>query len=166
MRLSLVVAMTPDRVIGRDGGMPWHLPADLAHFKRVTMGHPVIMGRRTRDSIGRALPGRRNIVVSRNDTLRYEDAELAASLEEALALCDGDDEVMIIGGGQLYSEALARADRIHRTVIEADIDGDTHFPDLDPAQWRILSSERREPDERNRHALRFEVLVRHGEGGA
>lgn len=157
VELTLVVAMTPDRVIGRDGGMPWHLPADLAHFKRVTLGHPVIMGRRTYESIGRPLPGRENVVVTRDRDYRAEGCTLVHSLEDALAGRDG--ELMLIGGGQLYREALPAATRIHQTLIHAEIAGDTRFPELDEG-WTLVAEDHREPDEHNAHRMSFRLLER------
>lgn len=160
MKLVLVAAMARDRVIGRDGGMPWHLPADLAHFKRVTLDHPVIMGRHTRESIGRALPRRRNIVVSRRPELAYRDAEVAPSVEAALSLVSGEATVMVIGGGQIYREVLPRADVMELTFIDAEIDGDTRFPEWDAAEWREVAREYRPADERNAHAMDFVRLER------
>lgn len=157
---SLIVARARNGVIGRGNAMPWHLPADLAHFKRVTMGHPVVMGRRTWDSIGRALPGRRNVVVSRSPGLALEGAEVASSLDEALARLAGSPEVFVIGGGQLYAEALPFADRLYVTEIDAAPDGDVRFPSIDPREWRETVLGTYPPDERNAHALRFLRLDR------
>ncbi|MCG5262625.1 dihydrofolate reductase [Cupriavidus gilardii] len=140
--LTLIVARARNGVIGRDNTLPWRLPEDLAHFKRTTMGAPVIMGRKTWESIGRPLPGRRNIVVSRNPELRLEGAEIAPSLEDALRLCVGVEQVFLIGGAQLYAEALPSADRLIVTEIDADFDGDAHFPDIDPQRWIATERER------------------------
>ncbi|WP_439683124.1 Dihydrofolate reductase [Cupriavidus oxalaticus] len=133
--LTLVVAKARNGTIGRDNTLPWRLPEDLAHFKRTTMGAPVIMGRKTWDSIGRPLPGRRNIVVSRNPDLRIEGAEVATSLEDAQRLCVGADQIFLIGGAQLYAEAMPSADRLVVTEIDADVEGDAFFPPIDRAQW-------------------------------
>ena len=159
-RVTLVVAATDDGVIGRDGGMPWHLPADLAHFKRVTLGHPIVMGRRTYASIGRALPGRLNVVVTRDRSFSAAGVTVAHSLDEALAACGDAAEAMVIGGGELYREALPRATRIHLTRIHAAIAGDTHFPALDPAAWTETTREERPADERNAYPLSFVTLER------
>lgn len=140
--LTLIVARARNGVIGRDNTLPWRLPEDLAHFKRTTMGAPVIMGRKTWESIGRPLPGRRNIVVSRNAGLRLDGAEIASSLEDALRLCVGVEQVFLIGGAQLYAEALPGADRLIVTEIDADIDGDAHFPEIDPQRWIATERER------------------------
>lgn len=137
--LHLILARARNGVIGRGGSLPWHLPEDLAHFKRTTLGHPVIMGRKTWDSIGRPLPGRRNIVVSRDPGWQGDGALAARSLDEAVALAAADaaGPVFVIGGAQLYRQALqGRVDAIHVTEIDADFAGDTLFPPLDPARWR------------------------------
>lgn len=131
MLISLIVAMAENRVIGRDNQMPWHLPADLRHFKSVTLGKPVIMGRKTFESIGRPLPGRRNLVISRNTEWQADGVETVNSLDAALALVNAHDEVMIIGGGQLYRDALPLAHRLYLTHIELNVDdADTWFPDF------------------------------------
>lgn len=139
--LTLIVARARNGTIGRDNTLPWRLPEDLAHFKRTTMGAPVIMGRKTWDSIGRPLPGRRNIVVSRNAALKLEGAEVAGSLEEAQRLCVGVEQVFLIGGAQLYEEALPSADRLVVTEIDADVDGDAFFPPIDRAHWMETARE-------------------------
>lgn len=157
---SLIVARAANGIIGRDNGMPWHLPADLAHFKRTTLGRPVIMGRRTWESIGRPLPGRRNIVVTRNAAFPAPGAEIVGSLEAAWRAVDGSDEVFVIGGGQLYAEALPGADRIYVTEIGETIEGDTRFPDLDPGDWTETLLGEHAPDERNAYRLRFRLLER------
>jgi dihydrofolate reductase len=157
---SLIVARARNGTIGRDNAMPWHLPADLAHFKRTTLGRPVIMGRRTWESIGRALPGRRNIVVSRSPSFRASGAEVVGSLADAWRAVSGSDEAFVIGGAQLYAEALADADRIYLTDIAGDVGGDTFFPPLDPGQWRESVLGEQPADERKPYALRFLLLER------
>ena len=159
MRLSLIVAMAKNRVIGNHNQMPWHLPADFAYFKKITTGHPIIMGRKTFESIGRPLPGRRNIVVSRNPAFRADGADVAASLGEAIDAC-GDTDAFVIGGATLYAEALPRIDRIYLTEVDASPEGDTLFPALDKQQWREVARERREADAKNGHAMTFVVLER------
>jgi dihydrofolate reductase len=133
-QLTLVVAMDAQRGIGVDNKLPWHLPEDLAHFKRVTLGHPIIMGRKTFDSIGRPLPKRRNIVVTRNAGWSHEGVEVAGSLDEAVALA-GDGPASIIGGAQIFGESMAIADRLIVTHIDGVYRCDTFFPVIDPAQW-------------------------------
>ena len=139
--LTLVVARARNGTIGRNNALPWRLPEDLAHFKRTTLGAPIIMGRKTWDSIGRPLPGRRNIVVSRNTALKLEGAEVVGSLEAAQLLCIGAEQVFLIGGAQLYAEALPSADRLVVTEIDADVEGDAFFPAIDPTQWIETSRE-------------------------
>jgi dihydrofolate reductase len=139
-QITLVVAMDAQRGIGVDNQLPWHLPEDLAHFKRVTLERPIIMGRKTFDSIGRPLPKRRNIVVTRNREWSHEGVEVAASLEEAIALA-GDGPSSIIGGAQIFNEALPLADRMIVTHIDAVYRCDTVFPEIDPAVWTVTARE-------------------------
>lgn len=139
--LTLIVARARNGTIGRDNTLPWRLPEDLQHFKRTTMGAPVVMGRKTWDSIGRPLPGRRNIVVSRNRDLKLEGAEVVASLEDAQRLCVGVEQVFVIGGAQLYAEALPSADRLIVTEIDSDVPGDAFFPAVDRTRWIELTRE-------------------------
>jgi dihydrofolate reductase len=157
--LSLIVAMAKNRVIGYQNKMPWHLPAELAYFKRITTGHPIIMGRKTFESIGRPLPGRRNIVVSRNTNFHAQGVEVSTSLESALALCAGDNP-FVIGGATLYAEALTVAQRLYITEIDADLVGDTFFPPIDDARWKEESREVRSKDEKNIYDLQFVVMSR------
>ena len=161
MIISLIVAMARERVIGMNNQMPWHMPADLRHFKAVTMGKPVVMGRRTFESIGRPLPGRRNVVISRNAAWQAEGVERAASLDEALALLSDCTEVMILGGGQLYEEALPQAHRLYLTHIDLQVEGDTWFPDYSIYQWQKVGVDIvHGPDDKNAHGYRFETLER------
>jgi dihydrofolate reductase len=157
--LSLIVAMAKNRVIGYENKMPWHLPAELAYFKRITTGHPIIMGRKTFESIGRPLPGRRNIVVSRNASFHAQGVEVSTSLESALALC-AEDNPFVIGGASLYAEALTLAQRLYITEVNADLVGDTFFPLIDDARWKEESREKRSKDEKNIYDLQFVVLQR------
>lgn len=137
-RLSLIVAMTPDRVIGRDNGLPWRLSADLQHFKATTMGKPIVMGRKTCESIGRPLPGRHNIVVTRSPAFSAGGVTIAHSLEDALQAAGDVPEIMIIGGAQLYASALPMSDRLYLTHVQNDISGDTFFPAVNWSQWRQI----------------------------
>jgi dihydrofolate reductase len=159
MTLSLIVAMDEDRVIGHEGGMPWHLPADLKHFKRTTLGKPVIMGRRTYESIGRPLPDRRNIVLSRGG-FEAEGVETAGSLDEALELTKNEEEVMIIGGAGIFEQALPKADRIHLTRIHGHFEGDTRFPPFNHDNWDVIAVEDREADDKNPWPMTFIELHR------
>lgn len=133
--IQLVVAYSDNRVIGKDNTLPWRLPSDLAHFKRVTMGQPIIMGRKTWESLGRPLPGRPNLVISRNDSFAADGADVYSSLETALNACQDAERVCIIGGEQLFRLGLSHAQEVIATEVHADIDGDTWFPALDSEQW-------------------------------
>ena len=134
-RVTLVVARDRRGGIGRDNALPWHLPEDLQHFKATTLGHPILMGRRTFESIGRPLPGRRTIVITRDPGWSHPGCERAGSLAQALALCDGLPEAFVVGGGQLYAEAMAQADRLVVTEVDLEVDADTFFPPIDPTRW-------------------------------
>jgi len=134
-RITLIAAVARNGVIGRDGGMPWHLPEELAHFKATTMGHPLVMGRRTFDSIGRVLPGRRTIVVTRDPGWHHADVETAHSFTEAMALAGPADEVFVAGGAQMYEQALPFAHRMVITEVDAEPEGDTSFPQWVRSQW-------------------------------
>lgn len=158
MKISLLVAMAENRAIGRDGRLPWHLSADLKRFKKLTLGHVVIMGRKTFESIGRPLPRRRSIVLSRDPDYVARGAETAGSLDEALARAAGEDEVFIVGGSQVFAEALPRADRLYLTRVHAEVEGDVFFPELDPDAWELLSEERHEADGRHDYAFSFLIL--------
>ena len=164
--LSMIVATAENNIIGKDNAMPWHLPADLAYFKKVTLGKPIIMGRKTYESIGRALPGRRNIVISRDENYSAEGVDTVISVEQALSLVDGSDgndaveEIMVIGGGAIYQHCLPNADRLYVTHIKASIDGDTQFPSYDNGCWQKTESELRASDEKNAYDLDFCVYER------
>ncbi len=157
LEISIVVAMDRQRTIGVDGGLPWHLPEDLKYFKRITMGKPIIMGRKTHDSIGRPLPGRENIVVTANPAYRAEGCTAVHSVEQALEHCAGQDEVMIVGGSSLYAEALAKATRLYLTEVDALIEGDVHFPEYDGSLWKEISREKYPADEKNPYPYAFVV---------
>lgn len=157
----MIVAMAENRVIGLDNDMPWHLPADLQHFKKTTLGKPVIMGRKTYDSIGRALPGRLNIVVSRDVDLVIDGVTCVSTVEQAIAAANGVDEVMIIGGATIYEHFLAAANRLYLTFIDLKTEGDTHFPDyLAQGKWQQVHAEHHAADEKNAYDLEFVTLDR------
>lgn len=161
MRISLIVAMDENGLIGAGGGMPWHLPDDLRHFKRTTMGKPIFMGRRTFESIGRALPGRDNIVLSRDPDYRAEGCRTVTSFKQARELvCGQTNEIVVIGGAQIYALALPKAHRIYLTRIHELFEGDTYFPVLDCDQWEQVSRERVAADARNPYPHSFIVLRR------
>lgn len=159
-RLSLIVAMDLDRVIGRDNALPWRLPADLAYFKRMTLGKPVVMGRKTFESIGKPLPGRRNIVITTREDYDAPGCELAASIDAALDACADADEIMLIGGASLYRQTLSRADRLYITLIHHRFTGDTRFPEFDSKAWRVESREDFEGDHSNPYPFSFINFVR------
>ena len=153
MKTSLLVAMSENRVIGRDGALPWHLPADLKRFKRLTLDHTIVMGRKTFESIGRPLPRRRSLVLSRDPGYRPPGAEAVPSLADALALAAGEDEVFIVGGARVFAAALEVADRLYLTVVHAEVEGDVRFPEVDLGAWELTGEERHESDAR--HAFPF-----------
>jgi len=159
MKVALIVALSANRVIGNQGQLPWHIPEDLKHFKKTTMGHTLIMGRKTYESIGRPLPGRKTVVISRTWSESPEGTELSHSLEEALELCQkrGDEVVFIAGGGQIYSEALAKelVSEMVLTQVDSEIEGDTYFPEVDFDQWRVLESIPGANSEKNLPTYRF-----------
>ncbi len=159
-RISLIVAMATNRVIGSDNQMPWHLPADFAYFKRITLGHPIVMGRKTFESIGKILPGRRNIIVSRNPDFQVDGAEVMPSLDEAFSSCQDNEEVFVIGGAALYTVALPHADRLYITEVDVKSEGETLFPVIDMRGWRETARQRVEPDAKNAYAMQFVVLDR------
>ena len=161
--ITLVAAMGRNRAIGCDGELPWRLPRELKHFRETTMGKPIVMGRLTWLSIGRALPGRQNIVVSRDPAFTAPGCEVAASLEAAVALAHGA-EVMIIGGGQLYAAAMPAADRMVLTLVDCAPEADTWFPEWRAAQWVERSAREEAPDEANPHAYRVIELERRTQG--
>lgn len=156
MIVAMIVAMTRNGVIGKDNDMPWHLPADLAYFKQTTLGKPIVMGRNTFNSIGKPLPGRRNVIVSQTLSEAPVGTELVASPAAALELLQGEDEVMVMGGGQLYQAFLPLSQRLYLTQIEADIGGDTYFP-FHASDWHLQSEQVRPCDERNQYQCRFQV---------
>ena len=160
MKVSLVVAIAQNGVIGRENALPWRLPADIAHFKRVTMGHPIVMGRRTYESIGRPLPGRKNIVVTHNRSFRAPGCTVVGSLDEAWSEAGDADEVCVIGGTTLFAETLPLADIIHLTEVEADVEGDTFFPPFDRREWDEREVARHPADERNAYPSRILELTR------
>ena len=159
--ISLVVAMDQNRVIGKDNQLPWHLPADLQYFKKVTMGNPIVMGRKTFDSIGRVLPGRENVIVTRNRDYINADCTILHSIEDVKHFADTTEkEVMIIGGAEIFKEVLPVADRLYITKIHAEFTGDTYFPAIDEKEWKLVSSTPGIVDEKNKYAHDYMVLDR------
>jgi len=159
-RVIIVAAMAKDRVIGRHNQLPWHLPADLAHFKRLTLDKPIVMGRRTWESLPGPLPRRRQIVISRDPDFRPARCEVVSSPEAALRATVDSDEIMIVGGASIYHAMLPFAERMALTLIDAAVDGDTRFPEWDSAQWREVSRSHRPQDDRNAYAMDFVCMER------
>jgi dihydrofolate reductase len=159
-RLELVVAVARNGVIGRDNGLPWHLPADLAHFKRLTLGYPLLMGRRTWDSIGRPLPGRQSIVLSRDPSFRAAGAVVVHSLAEARAAAAGAERLMVVGGAELFRACLAEAELMHLTEVDAEVEGDVRMPPWRAEDWQEIWREAHPADERHAYAYSFVTLKR------
>ena len=156
MSVSIIVALAENRVIGRDNQLPWRLSADLKHFKSLTMGHHLIMGRKTWQSIGRALPGRTTVVVTRDPDFKAEDALVAQSIESAILLSQGDKEIFLCGGEEIYKQVLHRADRMYLTRVHAEVPGDAFFPEFDDVtEWILVDSEHFEADEKNEYPYSF-----------
>ena len=167
MTVSIVAARSENDIIGRGPDIPWHLPADLKHFKKLTTGHTIVMGRKTFDTIGRALPNRRTIVITRNTDFDNPDVTAASSLEEALRVAaqdpyerDGQVDIFIVGGGEIYKHALPRAATMFLTRVHAMIEGDVRFPEFGDEEWQCVSSERHPADEKNAFDYTFEVWER------
>ena len=164
MIVSTIAAVGEGGVIGRAGELPWHLPDDLRRFRAITWGKPIIMGRKTFESLGRALPGRTNIILTRRAGYRAEGCEVATSPTEALSLAasSGADEVVVIGGSEVYRAFLPRCNRIYLTIVEGRFEGDTYFPDgvLDAPEWHLVHEESRPADARNPFSTRYRILVR------
>lgn len=159
MSLSIIVAMAHNRVIGADNDMPWHLPADLKYFKKTTLGKPIIMGRKTFDSIGRPLPGRQNVVVTRNEAWSHAGVDVAPSLDAALTMVGEAEEIMITGGAQIFAMAIDTVEKLYITEIDLDVEGDTFFPEFDQTDWKETSREAF-PAEEGKPAYSFVIYER------
>lgn len=162
MIISLIVAAANNNAIGKNGQMPWHLPGDMKHFKNITWGMPVIMGRKTFESLGKALPGRKNIVITRQTNWNADGAVIVKNLEDALFVAKQTDakEVFVIGGGEIYRLAFEKTKRIYLTRVKAEPEGDTFFPQLDPKEWRLVNQQDHDADEKNKYAYSFQVWER------
>jgi dihydrofolate reductase len=162
--ISFVVAAATNNAIGKDGQLPWHLPNDMKHFKNVTWGMPVVMGRKTFESLGKVLPGRKNIVISRQAGWKAEGTVVVKSIDDALFVAKATDakEVMVIGGGEIYKAMFDKAKRIYMTRVEADPEADTFFPSLDPTEWYLVSQRIHEADAKNAYNYSFELWERIG----
>ena len=157
MKLAIIVATDQQGLIGKENDLPWKLSADLQYFRRVTMGKPIIMGRNTHESIGRALPGRKNIIVTKNKSYQAEGCKVVNSIPDALLACEQVEEAMIMGGASLYEQFLPQADRLYLTQVHASLTGDTWFPDWQKNEWSELSREDHQADEKNEYAYSFIV---------
>lgn len=160
MKISIVAAIAKNRVIGKNNRLPWRLPRDMQHFREVTTGKPVIMGRKTFESIGKALPGRKNIILTRDSNFRAEGCVVVHSVEEALAAVEGTQEIMVIGGAEIYKAFLPRVERMYLTEIHADFEGDTFFPEYDPSEWQETERQDFPADEKNPYRYSFVVFER------
>lgn len=160
MKTAFVVAMDEKGLIGRDNELPWRLSADLQYFRRITMGSPILMGRHTHESIGRALPGRRNIVVTSLTDYQAEGCDVVNSVEAGLKLAADADEVMVIGGSSLFEQIFDITNKLYLTRVHAELEGDTWFPEWDETQWQLVSREMHPADEKNEYAYSFEVYQR------
>jgi len=158
--ISIIVAASTNNVIGANGDLPWRLSADLKHFKAITMGKPIVMGRKTWDSIGRPLPGRQNIVITRQADFVADGCDVVASTEEAIAATAGADEIMVIGGSQVYSLFLPDAGRLYLTRVHAEIEGDAFFPEIDESAWRLVGNDSHSSDDRNAFDYSFRTYER------
>ncbi|WP_316802829.1 dihydrofolate reductase [Pedobacter nototheniae] len=159
--LSIAVAVGENYAIGKNNQLLWHMPADLKFFKQTTSGHTVIMGRKTFESVGKPLPNRRNIVITRDTTLKIEGVEVVNSLDEAISISkDEEKDVFIVGGAEIYRQALPKTDTLFLTTIHHNFDADTFFPEIDRNEWKVLSSEPHKADEKNKYDYTFEVLAR------
>jgi dihydrofolate reductase len=160
MKISIIAAMAANRVIGHENRLPWHLPADLGHFKQITMGKPIVMGRKTWESLARALPGRSNIVITRDKNYVAEGGKVVHSMEEAMQAAGECEEVMVIGGAEFYLQTLPLADTLYLTLVEGEFEGDAFFPEIDEDEWREVAREAHEADDKNPHAYSFVRLER------
>ena len=158
MIISIIAAMDRNHLIGNKNQLPWHLPADFAHFKAVTMGKPIVMGRKTFESIGKPLPGRKNIVLSRNPEVEFEGVDCVSDFSQAVSLADDAEELMVIGGSTIYEMLMSKVDRMYLTYVEAEFSGDAWFPKFDKNQWVETEVIERSADEKNGYNCRFVTL--------
>jgi len=162
MRISAIIAMSSNRVIGKNNQLPWHLPADLKHFKKITMGKPILMGRKTYESIGRPLPGRSNIIITRDSKFQAPGCIIRHSIESALttAALQHSEEIFIIGGALIFQETLPLIQRLYLTLIHESIEGDAYFPELNSAEWQKIEQIDHHPDKENNYSYSFKILDR------
>ncbi|QNR23061.1 dihydrofolate reductase [Croceimicrobium hydrocarbonivorans] len=157
MNLTLIAAMAQNRVIGKDNDLIWHFPEDLKRFKKLTSGHAIIMGRKTYESLGRPLPNRKNIVITRQADYKAEGCLMASNMESAIELAKEDNQPFIVGGAEIYKQALPFAKTIELTLIKADYEGDTYFPEFDPEVWKLARGEKKEADDKHAHPFEFQT---------
>jgi len=160
LKISLIVAAAENNAIGKNNEMLWYLPNDFKYFKKTTSEHSIVMGRKTFDSIGKALPNRRNIVITRNQHFQADEVDVVNSLDEVLLYCRDEREVFIIGGAEIYKQALNMAHKIYFTRVHTTLAADAFFPDLSPEEWKLVSQEHHEPDEKHAYAYSFEIYER------
>lgn len=160
MRISIITAMDNNRLIGKENGLPWKIPADLQFFKKVTMSKPIVMGRKTFESIGRPLPGRKNIIITRDNDYTADGCEVVYSIDQAVSLAGHVDEVMVIGGANIYQQFITQADRLYLTIVHGEFSGDAWFPEIDFSQWQLAEKEDHKADEKNESDYSFEVYDR------
>jgi len=160
MIISFIAAMDKNRVIGKDNSLPWNMPADMKHFKDLTLGKPIVMGRKTYETIGKPLPNRKNIIITRDQDYKAEGCIVAHSIEESLQSAENAEEVMVIGGANIYKQFLPRTDKIYLTIIEHDFEGDTYFPEYNEDEWKEVEREEHKADEENEYDYVFITLER------
>ena len=162
MTISQIVAVANNNVIGKNNDLIWRLPADLKHFKNITMGHCMLMGRKNFESIGRALPGRTTIIVTRNEDYKVEGCHTVFSIQEGIVLAKSlnETELMIIGGGQIYEQSLEMTSKIYFTAVHETFEGDTFYPDLETSQWQLISENNHLTDDKNKHAYTFREYIK------
>jgi dihydrofolate reductase len=158
--IAIVVATGKNNAIGKNNQLLWHLPIDLKFFKEITLGHPIIMGRTTFDSVGKALPGRKNIIVTRNKDLKIAGCDICFSIEEALEICKGIDPIMIVGGEEIYKQSMKFVDRIYRTLIDIEPEADRFFPEINLNEWKLVESKFKKANEKNKLDCTFEIYDR------
>ena len=160
MQVSIIVAMDRNRVIGKNDNLPWHISSDLQNFKKITMGNPIVMGRKTHESIGRPLPGRENIILTRDRNYQVEGCIVLQSLDDVFEHCKDTDEIMITGGSEIYQQSLEYASRLYLTEVHTEVEGDTFFPEFDRSEWKEISRENFKADEKNEFDYSFVILER------
>lgn len=158
MKISIIVAMDRNNIIGIDNDLPWRLSSDLKRFKAITMGKPIIMGRKTHESIGRPLPGRENIIITRDESYKAEGCTVIHNIDDLIVFCKAQDEIMIMGGAEIYRQTLSKADKLYLTEVHAEVDGNIVFPKLEKSEWEEVTRENHSADEKNEYDYSFVIL--------